>query len=162
MDTILANRQFNRAYISMHDMQRCIEYLECARIAVGRNDWVVASGMLSAAIVNYARPFSGNREHPKTTPNPSFRLSSLTPEEKILHKHVLAVRNEAIAHSQAERNPVKMDAASATGWVASSRLYNPLAESEHLDELLDLATKARGIFASATHQFARQASSVAP
>lgn len=162
MDSTLANRQFNRAYISMHDMRRCIEYLESAQAAVGREDWVVAAGMLSAAIVNYARPFSGNREHPNTTPNPSFRLSSLTPEERILHKHVLVVRNEAIAHSQAERNPVKMDSASETGWIASSRLYNPLAEIEHLGDLLNLAKKARGIFAIATHQCARQASGVAP
>jgi hypothetical protein len=162
MQVSLANRQFNRAYISMHDMQRCIDYLGCAQIGVEREDWFVVSGLLSAAIVSYARPFSGNRDHPKATPNPSFRLSQLTPEERALHKHILAARNEAVAHSQAERNPVKVDSATATGWTASSRLYNPLAEVDRIQVFLGLATTARGIFASATHQFARHAIEVAP
>lgn len=162
MERPLANRLFNRAYISMHDMERCIEYLKCARAGIEREEWTVVSGLVSAAIVSYARPFSGNRDHPKATSNPSFRLSLLSTKERDLHKHLLAARNEAIAHAEAERNPVRVNYASNTGWTASSRLYNPLAEIDHLDSFLDLATKARGIFASATHQTAKHAVRVAP
>lgn len=66
MDSTLTNRQFNRAQISKHDMQRCIKYLECAQLTVGRENWAVASGILSSVVVNYAGPFTGNREHLKT------------------------------------------------------------------------------------------------
>lgn len=141
----------------MHDMERCIEYLKCARIGVEREDWIVVAGLLSAAIVSYGRPFSGNRDHPKAAPHPSFRLSLLSQEERTLHKYLLSARNEAIAHAQADRNPVKVNFASHTGWTASSRLYNPLSEVDHIDSFISLATTARGIFASATHQAARHA-----
>lgn len=66
MGSTLANRQFNRAQILRHDIQRCIKFLECARVTVGWEDWVVGSGMLGSVVVNYAGPFARNREHLNT------------------------------------------------------------------------------------------------
>jgi len=159
MEHSLGNRQFNRAYISMRDMDRCVESLECAADAVERQDYKAARGLLTAAIVCYGRPLSGNADHPRATANSSFRLRHLTSDERALHKHVLQLRNEAVAHSDAERNPVKLNSCSATGWVAGSKIYDPLSELELLKPFHALAIKARGIFASETH---RAASSVAP
>ena len=154
MDPSLSNRQFNRAYISMRDMDRCIESLECAASALEREDYNSARGLLTAAIVCYGRPFSGNADHPNATANTSFKLSTLTQEQRTLHNHILELRNKVIAHSDAERNPVKLDSASATGWVAGSRLYDPLAEADMIPQFRDLAVYARGKFATETHRAA--------
>lgn len=159
MESAIAYRRFNRAYISMEDMARCIESLDCAAKALECDDYKQARALITAAVVCYGRPFSGNVDHPKAMASPSFRLSSLSAEERALHKHLLELRNTVIAHSDAERNPVRLGSSSASGWVAGSRLYDPLTESELIPKFHALATKARGIFASETH---RAASSVAP
>lgn len=159
MDSLLGNRQFNRAYISMQDMERCIESLECASSALDRGDYKAARALITSAIVCYGRPFSGNTDHPKATANTSFKLRALSQEQRTLHNHILELRNKVIAHSDAERNPVQLDSSSATGWVAGSRLYDPLAETEIIPQLQALATYARGTFATETH---RAAASVTP
>src|SRR3546814_3425052 len=87
METSLGDRQFNRAYISMRDMDRCIESLECAASALESKDYKAARALITAAVVCYARPFSGNIDHPRAIAHPSFKLSTLSPEERALHKH---------------------------------------------------------------------------
>jgi hypothetical protein len=159
MESSLSDRQFNRAYVSMHDMDRCVESLECAAAALEHQDDKAARGLLTAAIVCYARPFSGNADHPRATASPSFRVSRLSKEERVLHHHVLELRNKAIAHSDAERNPVKLNSSSATVWVADSNIYDPLAEVGIIQQFHALAVRARAMFATETH---RAASSVAP
>ena len=159
MATSLGDRQFNRAYISMRDMDRCIESLECATSALERDDYKAARALLTAAIVCYGRPFSGNADHSLAIATSSFRLSHLSAAERALHQHVLELRNKVIAHSDAERNPVSLDSSSATGWVAGSKIYDPLVESEIIPQFHALAVRARGTFATETH---RAASSVAP
>src|SRR3546814_1441902 len=94
METSLGDRQFNRAYISMRDMDRCIESLECAASALESKDYKAARALITAAVVCYARPFSGNIDHPRAIAHPSFKLSTLSPEERALHKHVLELRNK--------------------------------------------------------------------
>jgi hypothetical protein len=143
----------------MQDMERCIESLDCASSALASEDYKAARGLLTAAIVCYCRPFSGNADHPSATANPSFRLSAMSQEQRTLHSYVLELRNKVIAHSDAERNPVKLNSASATGWVAGSKLYDPLAEVEIIAQIRALAAYARGTFATETH---RAATKVAP
>ncbi len=150
------DRTFNRAYISMHDMEKCIEYLQCAKSALANNDFAAARGLITAAIVSYARPFSGNEDHPSAVPKPSFRSKQLTSQERELHNRVITLRNEAIAHSDATMNPVKADIYSHNGYVASSRLYDPLNEISLLPRFELLANKAKGIFAGATMAASRQ------
>src|SRR3546814_2517582 len=135
METSLGDRQFNRAYISMRDMDRCIESLECAASALESKDYKAARALITAAVVCYARPFSGNIDHPRAIAHPSFKLSTLSPEERALHKHVLELRNKVIAHSDAERNPVRLNSSSSTGWVAGSKIYDPLAEAELIPQI---------------------------
>ena len=149
----------------MHDMEKCVEYLKHAQSAYFSETYAIARGLITAAVICYARPFSNNADHPSAFPNPSFRSKHLSASELELHNHLLALRDEVIAHSDAERNPVSANMYSDRGWVASSRLYDPLTEADRLPAFLALAEKAKGIFASGTMSAARKGaeeSGVAP
>src|SRR3546814_18728761 len=123
METSLGDRQFNRAYISMRDMDRCIESLECAASALESKDYKAARALITAAVVCYARPFSGNIDHPRAIAHPSFKLRTPSPAERALNKHVLALPNKVIPPSDAERTQPRPKLSSSTRSVAASKVY---------------------------------------
>src|SRR3546814_16826428 len=100
METSLGDRQFNRAYISMRDMDRCIESLECAASALESKDYKAARALITAAVVCYARPFSGHIDHPRAIAHPSFKLRPLRTEERALPNPVLELRHKIIPQSR--------------------------------------------------------------
>lgn len=138
------HKQFNRVYISLKDMEQCVEF---ATLAATSLDFAVQRGLITAAIVSYARPFSGNEDHERATACPPFSMKTcLTPDEQELHARLVAIRNAAIAHSDFERNPMRLISYEGSSFLVASRLYDPLLELPHIDKIRSLAEKGKYIF----------------
>lgn len=75
MASSLSDRQLNRAYISMRDMDQCVESLECAATALERQDYKPTRGLLTAAIICYGWKFDSDPcfRFPKVDADPCFR-----------------------------------------------------------------------------------------
>lgn len=121
--------QFNRTRISESDFSEAEDYLSAIR---PEQDMTVQRALLLAAIVAYARPFtknedgSGNRAAPFLQASPT---KILTPNEQVLHRRLIALRNEALAHSQHNRKAVARVNGSAGGFVMRGRLFDILSEN---------------------------------
>ena len=134
------DRQFNRVYISVKDMERCVEF---AAAAEGVTELIIQRALITAAIVSYARPFSGNRNHEKAEATPPLSSLNLTAEERVLHDRLCKIRNQAIAHSDFEMNPSRPVEYHNTGFLVSSRIYDPLAEILNIRIIRALAQKVK-------------------
>lgn len=152
------DRQFHRLLISKKDMEKAIAYLSAAAKTHTAGDSDATAGLIAAAIVAYARPFSGNRNHARVTPNPPHPDRWLTREEKDLHKRIVELRNEVIAHSDADRNPTKVSEYRDTGFLVSSRVYDPIFEVEDIPRFLALSTKVLRSFEDKMFSISKQLS----
>jgi hypothetical protein len=152
------DRQFHRLLISKKDMEKAIAYLSAAAKANTAGESDATAGLIAAAIVAYARPFSGNKNHPRVTPNPPQPDRWLTREEKDLHKRIVELRNEVIAHSDADRNPTKVSEYRATGFRVSSRVYDPIFEVEDIPRFLALSTRVLRWFDDKMFSISKQVS----
>ncbi|MBI3776861.1 MAG: hypothetical protein HY273_15180 [Gammaproteobacteria bacterium] len=142
------DKQLNRLFISAKDMDKCQLFFAAAEKAVSAEDWDAVEGLITAGIVAYARPFSGNGNHTRATPHPPFSQSSLSETEMELHKNLLSLRNSVIAHSKAEMNPTRVMEYGETGFLIRNQIYDAAMEHSRLKEFLDLAKKVRGVFES--------------
>lgn len=140
------DKQFNRVYISHKDLEKCLAYFSSAEKALSIEDWDSAGGLIAAGIIAYARPFSGNEPHDRAVPMPPFSISLLDEPERDLHKRIIELRNTVIAHSDAEMNPAHTIEYRETGFLVSSRLYDPLRETTNLNQFITLAKKVYKIF----------------
>ncbi len=95
-----ATRRLNRFTISAHGLDRCIDALdELHKVDEGG---IAYEALLSFAVITYARPFSKNEKYensPAISRVPEIE-AILTPEERILHKKIIDLRNKAIAHAE--------------------------------------------------------------
>jgi hypothetical protein len=102
-------KRFNRTALSAADFDEACGYLEYLK---GTTDFDVITqrAFLSAATIAYMRSFVPSRgaNSDKATPLPSISPQKLFPERSYrdLHKQLDDLRNEVVAHSTYERQPV--------------------------------------------------------
>jgi hypothetical protein len=136
----IVDQEFNRTFISKVDMERCISF---AIAAASQTEAVIQRGLVTAAIISYARPFSENRSHDKAVSKIKFRNIGFTEEELKLHKKICNLRNKAIAHSDYEMNLAEAKEYRPTGYSVMSRIYDPLNELQIVGEIQNLAEKVK-------------------
>ena len=98
---------------------------------------VPAYNPIIAAIISYARPFSKNERKPeaRATPYLPIKMSRvLTPDQSQLHEHIMAVRNEALAHSQYTRKPVARTSGTANGYSFKGRPFDVLSQQIDIEQ----------------------------
>ena len=104
---------FKRLLHSHHDLMHA---RACARQILkrslyeaprGSDDWEMLECLNTALVVSYWRPFSDNQntEDVRST-LPNSYLRELTPEERMLHKHIGEYRNRDHAHSDPESRSI--------------------------------------------------------
>jgi hypothetical protein len=127
--------QFNRVRISEKDFVEANEFLAAYRV---RHSAPVRRAILVASIVAYSRPFSSNsggvlkRTSPTLIGNP--RKIFLDSRHYVLHAKILETRNQAIAHSDEDRNPARRVMGQNTGFVISARLFDVLSEGINISD----------------------------
>ncbi len=146
------DRQISRVNISIKDMQHCLKFTSAWNASLGD---VLQRTLITAAVISYTRPFSGNEEHPRATGNPLFSTNDLTQEEHQLHERLRQVRDQAIAHSDfnmSSSRPVAYPGDS--GVVMATRMYDPLSEAPKIQDIHSLATKVDKLLTSKLHELA--------
>lgn len=122
------NAQFTRAHISARDFNEAREYLQVLR---GRRLVSIQRALLFSAIVAYARPFTQNERTPtpSTTSQLGVKLNKeLTKPELALHDKLVALRNQALAHSEYTQKAVRRVMGTPTGFVVQAKLFDVLSE----------------------------------
>lgn len=106
---------YKRLVISHFDLMEARRYLE--RL-LGNNgetaplpgDKIQREALITALIVSYGRPFSGNRAGEKVRASPPERfLRAFSSEELRLHQDLLQLRNREFAHSDPDPSAVEVD-----------------------------------------------------
>src|SRR5688572_13980645 len=116
--TISSEQEFNRFSISAWDFEQACRYLAAAQNYLPNS--VEYEALLFAGIVSYARPFSSNERDANARAARRVRLSAFEPlsdEERKLHDRCILLRDKALAHSEIELNPTRLN--SDTGVVKS-------------------------------------------
>lgn len=94
-------KAISRLTISRHDLEQCQNFLQ--QLEHQRYGSVLYEALLIAAIVFYARPFSSNERNKDANADSRIDeqvLDQLNNEERELHKTILTLRNQAIAHAE--------------------------------------------------------------
>ncbi len=131
----------NRANLSRKDFEEAEDYLRAYRDELPDS---LKRAVLIAAVITYARPFTENNRGTlklataTLTGNPKQILSD---EEFMLHKTVLSLRNEALAHSDYDRKPTRFVARVGTGFLAKSKPFDVLAEGINVATFLSMSVK---------------------
>ncbi len=148
-DTVHTDEQFNRFSISSFDFEKALEFANEAKNRPANG--IIYEALLFAAIVSYYRPFSPNERDTAAKATKKLSLDefpALTNSERALHDRCKALRNEALAHSEWNRNPTRFNR--DTGVVASkpfSLLTPPFdlaAFIELLNKLYHACERVRG------------------
>lgn len=127
-------RRFRRTHISRRDFAKSIGFISAA----AKYDLIAPEyeALLLAAIVSYARPFSGN-EHSKSPLSDSrldVDVSQILGSDLPLHERLIEVRNKAVAHSESAYYPVELlpaappSAKGANGFASVSKNWHVLNE----------------------------------
>jgi hypothetical protein len=148
---------YRRTFLSAKDLEKALKYFLAAKTFYAAEDGNSAEGLIAAGIVAYARPFSGNRPHESAVATPPFRDALLSAKERRLHDRIIRLRNTVIAHSDAERNPVRVLEYRNSGFLVSSRVYDPIFEAPELPQFIALSRKSLGIFRDNLFEMAEKA-----
>ena len=148
-------RAHTRLMLSYRDAEEAETMFRQAQSAHAEDRQIEARALITAGIIAYARPFSGNSNHPDAAPTPPFSRRQLTQEEAALHDQVLQLRNKAVAHTDLEYNAVEIAAYVSNGFVFSASQYQPLDEVSRLGALEQLARIAKDQFAHGAFEAAR-------
>jgi hypothetical protein len=115
----------NRSAISARDCDAAIEYLDaCLELTEKDVDsdtsefFIHREGLLIAAIVAYSRAFTESRSEPFAAPKLKVNLGKVFGNDysKLeLHKHILNVRNKAVAHSDWQYHKSELREVTKTG-----------------------------------------------
>ncbi len=133
--------QFNRAHISKRDFEEAESYLRSYQSSLSEP---VRKAILVAAVVAYARPFTANDpgHNKESTPMLPVKIQKLlTPSEWEIHKRLITLRHEAIAHSAYARRPARRIEGIESGFMVRSKSFDILSEELNLDLFLTLCTK---------------------
>jgi hypothetical protein len=146
------DRQISRVNISVKDMQHCLEFTSAWNASL---DEVLQRALITAAVISYTRPFSGNEEHPRATGKPLFSPNDLTQEEQRLHKRLCDVRDQAIAHSDVSMSSSRpISYPGNRGVVMATKMYDPLTEAPKMQDIHSLATKVDKLLTSKLYELA--------
>ena len=132
-------KQFYRARISLNDFEEATRFLAALRST--QRD-VVRRALLTSAVIAYSRPFLNNERSPDSRATPRIRVhlrSVFTPEQKLLHEHVMELRNEAIAHAQWSKYPVRLVQSRPNGLVLQARFFDIVAARLNVRDFRDIA-----------------------
>ena len=135
--------QFNRANISDKDFAEAESYL---RIHCDDLPNTLRRALFTAAIIAYARPFTSNDSGTKglatgtLVRNPKRILDE---KEFALHKKILILRNEAIAHSSYERKPTRFAGTVGTAFLAWTKSFDVLSEEISASAFLTICLKMK-------------------
>ena len=136
-----------RTHIAAYDFQRAVEFIE----AGGKHgiETLEHEGLLVAAVVHYARPFSNNEERSKKV-LPSDRSIAVDAAKELgadhaLHERILVIRNKAVAHAEWEYYPTDRipDAGSGRGIAMQSQRWHIVNERINLDAFARIAAHMR-------------------
>ncbi|MDP2590830.1 hypothetical protein [Vibrio splendidus] len=106
-------RQFKRVAISFADFKEAhdiVSYIKNNKLyADFEGNFLVLSVLTNAMILSYCKPFSGNDSRNKIrVPDLSnTALKVLSPDELSLHKFLIQLRNQLIAHSDSQAIEMK-------------------------------------------------------
>src|SRR5882672_9425779 len=154
-DALKLEAQFNRANISSKDFDEARDYLRAYSEELPES---LRRAVLVSAIVAYSRPFTSNDSGTAglatgtLTGNPKGILSS---EEFRLHKKILSLRNEAVAHSDYDRKPTRFVERIGTGFITESKPFDVLSESIPVHTFLAMCTKMMRHCVSTLHSLSR-------
>jgi hypothetical protein len=112
------NAQLNRVLLSTRDFEEARDYLRHFQtLDLSATGVVIQRALLTAAVIAYCRPFSGNEAHDRAIGQLAVKFNALfSDEQRELHGALNALRNEAVAHSDYERRPVSRTHGSLTGF----------------------------------------------
>ncbi len=106
--------RYKRVIIAFHDLNECRGYLNRLlglnnEPAVPASDKTLRQALMTAAIVSYVRPFSGNRPAADVEARlPADFEARLSEKQRNLHKHLIQLRNREFAHSDPDVSDVKV------------------------------------------------------
>lgn len=118
------NRRFSRLYVTSRDLRESLTFL--GNVKFFEPESAVARGLVTAAIICYVRPWSGNRADVRADKRPDIPLKEILDASLFdLHEHIFLVRNKAIAHSDFDWNTCSWSADFANkGYAVSGSFYN--------------------------------------
>jgi hypothetical protein len=137
--------QLNRTRLSSDDVSEALKYIE--KFLENTNDVVLKRALLIAAVVCYALPFTNNQNVPteQATSQLGVNLKNLFRNEELsLHEKLISLRNEAVAHIEYDRNPVKRLEGTASGFSMSGPSFDLLNEGIDLKLLADMCSALKG------------------
>lgn len=115
------HKKFNRLTISVHCLKRCVEILN--ELVAAERWGIIHDAAYSYAIILYASPFTGNEKNQNANATPRIKsgivINHLSDAEKILHHKLLELRKTALAHTEWEKYPTRMD----SNGIISSRYF---------------------------------------
>lgn len=130
-----------RASISKRDIEEAIDFLNSYDAKLSET---IQRALLAAAIVAYARPFSGNNSGREKQ---SSRKVDINPEQALnerelaLHRRIIELRNMGVAHSDFDTKPVNIISRDPTSVSMGGQLFDVLSHSIHIDEFKTLCEK---------------------
>lgn len=135
------NKNFNRLYITNRDLHECINYL--GHIKLTKPTDLMLRAFLTAAIVSYVRPWSGNKAHVRADSKPDIPLKKLLNHRSFeCHLQLCTVRNKIIGHSDFEWNTCGWIASTDnSGYMVSGRFYDLMDIQIDIDKFDSIAEK---------------------
>lgn len=134
-------RRMYRAHISEKDFKQALRFIDAALVV--NISTVEHEALVIAAIISYARPFTLNERPQKGKPLPAadaslegIDLRALLGVDADLHERIVELRMKAVAHSEAEFNPMRFD-----GMVFVSRPWHPVGAGIDLAAFRDMTAK---------------------
>jgi len=132
------SRQFRRTQISMGDFLTAIRFLKTARVhAISSTEHET---LLMAAVICYARRFTGNEKAAGARATSRLALPTPKGEDGKLHRRIIRARNKAVAH--AESSHYRVDYVppfiSSSGGVRAPKFATRVIRWHPLNEHFDL------------------------
>ena len=143
--TVDLSAQFSRAIISEYDFIEAEKDLQLLETGTGRPE-DIERALILAAIISYARPFLENKGNPEggKSKDPAMRIPrSFTTGERHLHKKLMSLRHEMLAHSQFTRIPVVRTGGSKGGFGFQGRPFDLLSEKIDIALFVTLCRKLK-------------------
>lgn len=107
---ISSEAEFNRYTIALRDFEAAQRFLGAARNH--GIDSVEYKALLFAAIISYWRPFSSNEVSKSAAASAKLDIQNfgtLSEDQRELHNNCGRLRNKALAHSEYEYNPTRLN-----------------------------------------------------
>ena len=122
----MEEKQFNRVKISTNYFKEALSYLNEYDESLSET---IRRALLISAVVTYASPFGKNKASAEATSKVVGDPQKLLGANGYkLHKKIIELRNEAVAHSEYKRNPTKALEYRSTGYFTRSRFFDILSE----------------------------------